>query len=136
MLNITVQSDYGIILITSLLDRKDFTPLSSLIEKTNLPKRYLARIAAELAKNKILESREGKVGGYRLTKQAEKITLFDYLKVFEGDLTITKCSKTDYDCPWEGVCEHKSFFKHQLTSVITSELKKYRLLQILRKKLN
>ncbi|MBI5127659.1 Rrf2 family transcriptional regulator [Candidatus Roizmanbacteria bacterium] len=130
MLSITSQSDYGIMLISYLRGKKDFIPLSQLLNQLDLPKRFLARIAALLVKAGILESREGKVGGYRLTKKAKNLNLYDYLKVFEGELAFVKCQDPDYDCPRQGYCMHKDFFKHSLTNVLSKELKKHKLLQI------
>lgn len=130
MLKITKQSDYGILLISFLKNKKGFVPLSEMIKKISLPKRFLARVAAQLVQKDILESREGKVGGYRLSNQAKKLTLFDYLKIFGGDLAITDCMKPNKKCPWESFCQHQTFFKHNLAKIITKELKEYKLLQI------
>lgn len=130
MLNIGTQSDYGILMISYLLNKDDFVPLSELIKKMKLPQRYLARIASSLAKNGVLKSREGKIGGYKLSEKAKDISLYDYLKIFEGDLMLTKCSDKDFDCPWDGTCQHKGFFKNSLTKILTKELKKYKLLQL------
>lgn len=130
MLNITNQSDYGIIFISSLVGKKEYIPLSDLLNKTKLPKRFLARIAAELVKNKVVESREGKVGGYRLTRKAQNITLYDYLKIFEGDLTLTKCVEKKYKCQWKNVCKHKSFLSNTLNQIVSKELKQKKLLDL------
>lgn len=130
MLNISAQSDYGILMISYLIKKKEYIPLSELIEQTKLPTRYMARIAATLTKNGILLSREGKVGGYKLSPDATKVTLFDYLKIFEGDLTLVKCQKDGYDCPLDGVCKHNTFLKTKLSNVLEKELKRYRLLDL------
>lgn len=130
MLNITKQSDYGLLLISQLKDKKDYVPLSSVLKDVTLPKRFIARIAAGLVQANILESREGKVGGYRLAKKAKELSLYDYLKVFEGDLAITKCMIDGYKCPRDKNCIHKTFLKHSLSAILTRDLKKYKLLQV------
>jgi len=130
MLNITVQSDYGLLLVSQLKDKKDYVPLSDIFKKIDLPKRFIARIAAELVQANILESREGKVGGYRLAKKAKKLSLYDYLKIFEGDLAVTKCMVHGYKCPRDKSCLHKKFIRHTLSSILIRDLKKYKLLQI------
>lgn len=130
MLNITSQSDYGLMLISYLKDKKGYVPLSRLLNELDLPKRFLARIAALLVKSGILMSREGKVGGYQIAKKASNLNLYDYLKIFEGELAFTKCQDSHYDCPRKGYCKHKNFFKHNLTSVLSKELKKHKLLSI------
>ncbi len=130
MLNITKQSDYGIMLISYLKNEKDFVSLSQLLKKLDLPKRFLARIAAVLVKAGVLVSREGKVGGYKITNKAKNISLYDYLKIFEGDLAFVKCQDPTYDCPRQGYCQHSAFFKYNLTNVLSKQLKKQKLLQI------
>jgi len=130
MLNITKQSDYGMLLISQLKDKKDYIPLSNILKRVDLPKRFLARIAAGLVQAKILESREGKIGGYRLSKKAKNLNLYDYLKVFEGDLEITKCMREGYKCPRDEYCIHKTFLKHSLSTILSRDLKKYKLLEI------
>lgn len=130
MLNITKQSDYGIILLSSLKDKKNFIPLSDLTGKTKLPKRFLARIAAQLVQHKLIESKEGKVGGYKLTKKANRINLYDYLKIFEGELNLAKCQDVDFRCRWENICHHKNFLTHKLSKILNNELKKLTLSEL------
>lgn len=131
MLNITKQSDYGLLLISQLKDKKKYVSLSDILKEIDLPKRFIARIAAKLVQANILESREGKIGGYRLTKKAKNINLFDYLKIFEGDLAFTKCMTDGYKCPNNKDCIHKTFLTCSLSHIITRELKKHKLFQII-----
>lgn len=127
MLTITNQSDYGILFISYLIGKDDYVPLSKIVEEIKLPSRFLARIAAQLAKNKIVVSREGKVGGYKLSDKINTLTLYEYLKIFEKDLILAKCADIKYQCPWEKLCHHKSFFQHSLHKVIVSALKQFKL---------
>jgi Rrf2 family protein len=131
MLNISKQSDYGMLFISYLLHKKDFVPLSELIEKTKLPKRFLARIAAQLVKNKIVESKEGKVGGYKLARKFNEVNLYDYLKIFEGDLSFVDCCTSNCYCPWETICQQKSFLKNKLNKNVAYQLKKWKLVDLL-----
>jgi len=131
MLNISKQSDYGMLFISYLLNRKDFVPLSELIEKTKLPKRFLARIAAQLVKNKIVESREGKVGGYKLSRKFSEVNFYDYLKIFEGNLSFVDCCANNCYCQWETICQQKNFLKNKLNQNVIDQLKKWKLVDLL-----
>lgn len=133
MLNISKQSDYGFLFLSYLVDKKNFVPLSELVKKTKLPPRFLARIAAELVKHKIVESREGKVGGYKLAKKATNVSLYNYLKIFEGNLSFVRCSEDNYSCQWENICCQKSFLKETLDKIVIKELKKWKLIDLLKK---
>lgn len=131
MLAITKQSDYGLILISYIYKKHSLVRLSDLIKATQLPQRFLARIAAELAKNGLLASKEGKNGGYLITPRIKTISLYDYLLIFENDVTVSSCVDGHYKCKYESICNHKDFIKKRLNVVLTKELKKIKLLQLI-----
>src|SRR3990167_5473139 len=124
MFKIGSQSDYGLLLVSYLRGKKDFIPMSELSETMHLPKRYLARIASVMARYKIIESKEGKVGGYKLGEKAKNMSLYDFLKIFGGDLCLIKCQAADYKCPRYPICQHRDFFKNSLSPIFLKELKK------------
>ncbi|MBW7960131.1 Rrf2 family transcriptional regulator [Patescibacteria group bacterium] len=130
MLEITKQSDYGLLLVSRLKEKKEYVPLSSILKEVKLPKRFIARIAALLVRAKILESREGKEGGYRLTKKAAEISLYEFFKIFEGDIAMTKCMMDGHRCPLGKNCPHQTFFKRVLKPSLELSLKKYKLLKV------
>ncbi len=128
MLNITKQSDYALLFVSYLHDKRDrFVPLSELIKETDMPQRFLARIAAELVKQHIVVSKEGKVGGYKLVEKALNTSLYVFLSIFEGDLSFAKCADPKYKCPWNYMCKHKSFLRHTLHQIVSQELKNWKL---------
>lgn len=131
MLSITKQSDYGLILISFVYKKNGLVRLSELIEATKLPQRFLARIAAELVKNKLLISKEGKSGGYLISPKIKNVSLYDYLTIFENDVIVSSCVDEDFDCKFEKICNHKDFIKQRLNVVLTKELKKIKLLQLI-----
>lgn len=131
MLAITKQSDYGLILISYIYKKGRLVKLSELINETQLPKRFLARIAAELAKKGLIISKEGKSGGYLISSNVKKISLYDYLTIFENDVIVSSCVDDHYDCKFEKICNHKDFIKKRLNVVLTKELKKIKLLQLI-----
>ncbi len=131
MLAITKQSDYGLILVSYIYKKEGLVRLSDLIKATQLPQRFLARIAAELVKNGLLTSKEGKNGGYLITPKIKTISLYDYLLIFENDVVVSSCVDEHYECKYENICNHKSFIKKRLNVVLTKELKKIKLLQLI-----
>ncbi len=131
MLNITKQSDYGLILISFIYKKNGLVKLSELIKETKLPQRFLARIAAELVKNRLLISKEGKSGGYLITPKIKSISLYDYLTIFENDVIVSSCVDENFDCKFEKICNHKDFIKKRLNVVLTKELKKIKLLELI-----
>jgi len=131
MLTITKQSDYGILFISHIYKKNKLVKLSDLINETKLPKRFLARIAAELVKNKLLKSYEGKNGGYLITNKIKTITLYDYLKIFNDDISVCNCVDDNYNCKFENICSQKNILKNELNKVIIIQLKKIKLFKLL-----
>lgn len=131
MLKISRQSDYGLILTSSIYKKKQLVSLSELIDETKLPRRFLARIAADLVKEGLLSSKEGKSGGYKVTDKVKKMSFYDYLKIFENYVQLTNCSNGEYNCRFEKVCDHKDFMKDQVNKALVDELKKIKLLQLI-----
>lgn len=132
MLAITKQSDYGLIMIFFIYKKDRIVKLSELIEETKLPQRFLARIAAELTKKGLFKSKEGKAGGYSILPKVNNISLYDYLKIFEKDVIVCDCIDESYKCKFEEICHHRSFIKKRLNTVLINELKKIKLLQLIK----
>jgi Rrf2 family protein len=131
MLTINKQSDYGILLLSHIYKKNKLVNLSDLIRETKLPKRFLARIAAELVKSKLLTSREGKNGGYIITDKIKTFSLYEYLKIFNEDISVCNCSDEDYHCQYEDMCTHKSILKNELNKILITQLKKIKLIKLL-----
>lgn len=131
MLTLSKKSDYALIIISQLVGKKDFVPLSELIENTDLPRRFLARIAATLVSNKLLISREGRVGGYVLSPNIDSISLYDFLCIFETNMDFLKCLKsTKAKCKYEKICTHQVGVRTKLNDVVLQQLKKTKLVDL------
>lgn len=51
-----------------------------------VPANYLVQILTELRNGGLITSRRGKQGGYALARAPQEITLYDIVRVIEGDL--------------------------------------------------
>ena len=69
MLKISKEVDLALLLLTDLLQGKNWVSLKEWAEAKNLPYRFLSKIAIKLTKGGYLKSREGRVGGYKLKKR-------------------------------------------------------------------
>jgi Rrf2 family protein len=127
MLKLSKKSDYGLLVISKLLHKDEYVPLSKLVEHTKLPLRFLARIGSELAHSGILISREGRVGGYKLGKRFLLLSVYDFLSVFEHNLHMTGCQDSSEKCAFEYICKHKDSVKCNLQKIILDDLKKVKL---------
>lgn len=132
MFRIHKDTDYALISLNYFSKQDDYTPLSDLIKETGMPQRFLARIASHLTAAGILESKEGRTGGYKLAKNLKDITLFEFLSIFENGLPILKCEDESYHCDCESVCTHKKFFSHRLKKMIITDLERINLEEVLK----
>ena len=60
--------------------------VETLANAEDVPANYLAQILSELRDGGLITSRRGKQGGYALARSPEQITLFDIVKLVEGDI--------------------------------------------------
>lgn len=57
----------------------------------DIPAPFLGKILQRLAKQKLLNSTKGPHGGFNLVKPARHISLFDIIKIIDGDDLFTQC---------------------------------------------
>lgn len=107
MFKLSQKSDYGLILLSSLLGTGE-KPLSisKIAQKHKISSKFLAQIAQDLKKAGILFSKEGVSGGYTLAKSADQIKILDVLKVLDGELVEGKCFEENHEC----VCGAEGIF--------------------------
>jgi Rrf2 family protein len=127
MFSIHKESDYALITVSSLRNRDDFVSITELVSETKMPRRFLARITADLVRHRILVSREGRMGGYKLAKKLKDINLYDFLSIFEKNISVVRCVEKGYICNCKDSCKHHSFFADKLSRIIASQLKKWTL---------
>jgi Rrf2 family protein len=64
----------------------------------DLPSPFLAKIMQQLAKQKVLNSIKGPNGGFSLMKKPESISLYDIVKIIDGEDLFTNCLIHDETC--------------------------------------
>lgn len=66
--------------------RGELAHIDELAEIESVPANYLVQILSELRNGGLIASRRGKQGGYTLARDPQEITLYDIVKLIEGDL--------------------------------------------------
>jgi len=64
----------------------------------DLPTPFLAKIMQQLARQKVLYSVKGPNGGFSLLKKPESITLYDIVRIIDGEDLFRKCIIHDETC--------------------------------------
>ncbi|MEX2381008.1 MAG: Rrf2 family transcriptional regulator [Opitutales bacterium] len=62
--------------------------IEDLAQIEKIPSNYLAQILTELRHGGVIVSRRGKQGGYALARKPEEITLYDIVKIIDGELLV------------------------------------------------
>lgn len=69
-----------------------------------MSEKFLSRIVIPLREKGLLRSVRGNVGGFRLAKSPEDITLLEIIETVQGPLAILDCLQPGGRCPKIGTC--------------------------------
>lgn len=94
---ITRESDYGIRTIRALACGKKMN-IAAICEQEDIPRQFAYKILKELSRAGIVSIVRGVSGGYILTADLEKLTLYDVISVIDSNLFINKCMEQGYVC--------------------------------------
>ena len=78
-----------------LAGRDEYVPLDQIAQAQDLPADYVRSALSDLRRSGIVRTRRGRVGGYRLARPAEQITLADIIRAVDGPLTVVQGERTD-----------------------------------------
>ena len=133
MIRITRETDYGIVLMTTMA--RDATPpysAAALSKQRSLPLPMVSKILKALARAGLLLSQRGALGGYSLARQPEEISAADIIDALEGPIAITECSTADlHACLHEENCAVSGHW-HRINGAIREALKNISLLELSR----
>jgi Rrf2 family protein len=92
-----------------------WTSAQVIAERSDTPRKFLEAILVQLRDQGVIQSRRGPVGGHRLLRPAEEITVADVIRIIDGPIALTPCaSKTRF-----GVCRDcKDIKTCQLTGLM------------------
>lgn len=89
---LTKNTDYAVrALVRIAAEDGDAVPASRIAREDRIPYAYLRRILNELKARGVLKSTEGKGGGFVLSGRAADVRLIDVMKIFQGEVQLTKC---------------------------------------------
>ena len=101
-------------------------------ERQEISFKYLDQIIAALKASGLIENYEGRMSGYRLSRNPERISVYDVYKAFESEMVIIDCLKDEGICSREHHCATKEFWKG-LNKLIVDYLESTDLEQLARK---
>ena len=119
MLKISKSVEYSIFALRQIYNSKENTlpTAKDISEKENIPNELVAKLLQRLKKNGILESVQGKLGGYKLATDPSSISLYSVIEAIDIDVQLTDClceNATKIDCARIENCSLRNpFYKLQ-----------------------
>lgn len=105
MFGLTKKTDYGLELMIALAKNFSQGPVSlrEIAKEKKLPYKFLSQVAGELRGWGLIEAKEGKGGGYFLTRPPSKISVAEVVEALEGPVEVGAC----FGCPKASICSQK-----------------------------
>ena len=98
-------ADYAVIIATHMAlapDRQ--TTAAALATETRLPRATVAKVLKALAHSNIVVGARGAAGGYRLAREATRISLAEIVAAIDGIMAPTQCTSHLPDCDRSDFC--------------------------------
>jgi Rrf2 family protein len=110
MLKLTKKADYGLIALKHLAvvsQRSIGTASSSakeIADQYHIPLPLLSKVLQTLGRNGFLVSVQGTNGGYKLAREAERITVLEVIRAIDGPIILTSCFTEHKECDQSKKC--------------------------------
>ena len=94
---ISTKGRYAVRVLIDMAERAEegLIPLRDIAQRQEVSEKYLQRIARQLVDAGIVQGVSGKGGGYRLSRPADEITVYQVLEAAEGTLAPVSCLAAD-----------------------------------------
>jgi Rrf2 family protein len=114
----------ALIHITNHAETEGYVKAHDIAEQARIPKKFLEQILLDLKKGRILNSKQGNVGGYYFIKKPNQVTLADVYRLIDGPIALVPCASKNFyerceDCDNEATCS----IRHALIQVRDETLK-------------
>ena len=88
-----------------------YVALSEVSKRQDVSLKYLETIVATLVRGGLLRSQRGMSGGYRLSRDAKDISIYQIFNLTEGSLSPVACINCGQNfCTREGICQTKEIW--------------------------
>ena len=107
MLKLTKKADYGLIALkhmATLGQRQAAASAKEIADRYRIPLPLLSKILQKLSRNGFLVSAQGTHGGYRLAREAHRITVLEVIRSIDGPIILTSCFTDHKECDQSAQC--------------------------------
>ena len=126
-MKLSVRGEYALrallVLAREFEENESVVRIQEISKRQNIPKRFLEQILNDLKTTRLVESKRGVMGGYRLRCRPERIDLAEIVRHVEGALAPVSCVSEKYyekcSCPDESRCAIRSVMKETRDAIVT-----------------
>ncbi len=104
-MQLQITTDYAIRCILYLAKKDSSSNALEISEAMCIPHNYVQQILRRLRIAKLVDSSQGRGGGYKLAKSPEDISMIDIMELFEKNMRINRCLEDDHFCSWNGTAK-------------------------------
>jgi Rrf2 family protein len=90
---------------------RNYVMLNNLVERTTLPREFMAKIFRQLVEGGVLTSAKGPGGGFTLARAAKEISLLDIIEAVDGASPVEGCVVGLARCNDAMPCPQHELFK-------------------------
>lgn len=122
-MKISSKGRYAVRVLTCIAqNEKEYVSLSEIAEKEKITVKYLEQVISILLKANLVSSLRGVLGGYKLSKEPNAISIAEILEA-TGDMPkLAPCQKSDVACPNTKSCSSIGCW-NKLSKIIDDYLK-------------
>jgi Rrf2 family protein len=130
MLKLTKKADYGLIALRHLATAPNATASTrEIADAYHLPVPLLAKVMQQLARAGIAQSVSGTKGGYRLARDAGRITALEVIRAIDGPVILTHCFTEHGACDQTDSCTVREPLRRVHEAILTL-LEKFTILEL------
>lgn len=98
--------EYGLqaVLYLAATDEDYICSSEEISNKLLIPREFTSKILQSLTESKLIESRKGKAGGFKLAKKANELKLIDVVIAIDGDEIFNNCVMGFTNCTKDKKC--------------------------------
>lgn len=104
MLKLTRKADYGLIALKHMAMKSGSASAREISDSYGIPLPLLSKVLQKLARTGFVSSEHGALGGYRLRRDANKITTLEVIRSIDGPIFLTSCFTEAHECGLAGKC--------------------------------
>ncbi len=137
-MRLTTRSRYGTRLLLDIALHQDngWVTTSDIASRQNISQKYLEKLVISLRQHGLIQSKRGPLGGHKLAKPPEEITVGDVVRALEEQVLLSTCSDGNPlcgQCTRAGECVTQ-FIWIEASNVLMQTLDSYRLIDLLNRR--